>query len=167
MLHAGPLWNVHSFELTGNSEMCSSAVFEFVRDPHSDNVRLLIKASVASRDELFDAYATNLAFPSYFGRNWDAFVDCLSDLSWIDEAEVTVAHESLPSLQTKDLNSYLECLRDVLARSRRGDRSTLLQGSGQARDRRRAGRCMTPLAASFHAPAGNPYRSIQTRRSGA
>src|SRR5687768_144406 len=105
--------------------MYSSAAFEFVKESCSGNVRVSIKPSIGSRDELFDAYAANLGFPSYFGRNWDAFIDCLSDLSWINDAEVTVAHEGLPSLQTKDLRTYLECLVDVLGRSRPSDRPQL------------------------------------------
>ena len=27
--------------------------------------------------------AAALAFPDWFGRNWDAFFDCLTDLSWL------------------------------------------------------------------------------------
>ena len=36
----------------------------------------------ASRDRagLFVEWATRLAFPGYFGHNWDAFEDCLADL---------------------------------------------------------------------------------------
>lgn len=105
--------------------MYSSAVFEFDRETSPDTVRVSIKPSIASRDELFEAYAVNLGFPTYFGRNWDAFIDCLSDLSWIDEAEVTVAHEGLPSLQSRDLRTYLECLLDALDRSRASDRPKL------------------------------------------
>lgn len=32
--------------------------------------------------EILDALAKALAFPHWFGRNWDALEDCLADLSW-------------------------------------------------------------------------------------
>jgi len=39
-------------------------------------------AAVASRDTLFDLLERELAFPGWWGRNWDAFRDCItSDLS--------------------------------------------------------------------------------------
>lgn len=34
------------------------------------------------RDGVFDEFAAALQFPLYFGRNWNAFVDCLQDLEW-------------------------------------------------------------------------------------
>ena len=36
------------------------------------------------RDALLDALADALAFPDWFGRNWDALADCLGDLSWLE-----------------------------------------------------------------------------------
>jgi hypothetical protein len=35
------------------------------------------------RLDLFDRCADELAFPGWFGRGWDAFLDCLGDLSWL------------------------------------------------------------------------------------
>jgi RNAse (barnase) inhibitor barstar len=45
--------------------------------------RLVDGASMGDRDGLFDEFAAALEFPSWFGRNWDAFLDCLRDLSWL------------------------------------------------------------------------------------
>lgn len=38
----------------------------------------------AGRDALLERVARALAFPDWFGANWDALEDCLTDLSWRD-----------------------------------------------------------------------------------
>jgi RNAse (barnase) inhibitor barstar len=35
-----------------------------------------------TRESLFDEVAAALQFPEYFGENWYAFADCLSDMAW-------------------------------------------------------------------------------------
>ncbi|WP_172204046.1 barstar family protein [Niveibacterium sp. COAC-50] len=35
---------------------------------------------------LFEGFASALRFPEWFGANWDALADCLTDLSWLDES---------------------------------------------------------------------------------
>ncbi|MGJ7458710.1 barstar family protein [Halomonas sp. MA07-2] len=35
-----------------------------------------------NREALLDALAESLTFPAYFGRNWDAAWDCLTELGW-------------------------------------------------------------------------------------
>lgn len=36
-----------------------------------------------SKAELLERIATALHFPDWFGHNWDALADCLTDLSWL------------------------------------------------------------------------------------
>lgn len=37
---------------------------------------------VADRQAFMDRCAADLGLPDWFGRNWDALADCLTDLSW-------------------------------------------------------------------------------------
>lgn len=39
-------------------------------------------AAVRSKEELLRGIAEALSFPDWFGENWDALEDCLTDLSW-------------------------------------------------------------------------------------
>jgi len=40
---------------------------------------------IANTDELLRSLYYLLWFPGYFGFNWNALEDCLSDLDWINE----------------------------------------------------------------------------------
>lgn len=44
---------------------------------------LLAGNGITDKATFLRAAADALAFPPYFGRNWDAFADCLTDLSWL------------------------------------------------------------------------------------
>src|SRR5262245_53314468 len=44
---------------------------------------VLAGEAVTSGPALFDRCAAALAFPAWFGHNWDALADCLGDLSWL------------------------------------------------------------------------------------
>ncbi|MDX2090311.1 MAG: barstar family protein [Kofleriaceae bacterium] len=39
----------------------------------------------ADRDGMFDRFAVACGFPAWFGKNWDALLDSLSDWSWQEE----------------------------------------------------------------------------------
>ena len=39
-------------------------------------------AGVTNKDALMQRVALAMAFPRWFGANWDALEDCLADLSW-------------------------------------------------------------------------------------
>src|ERR1700761_2097058 len=46
-------------------------------------VRVVRGNKMKSLDDLFDEFSAAFQFPSYFGENWDALDECLSDLEWL------------------------------------------------------------------------------------
>lgn len=48
--------------------------------------RLELSVIDLKKKPLFEAMAQALDFPDWFGENWDALEDCLTDLSWRDAA---------------------------------------------------------------------------------
>jgi hypothetical protein len=55
----------------------SGAVLDAVQASGLDYARIEFRGR-----PLFDAIAEALSFPDWFGRNWDALEDCLTDLAW-------------------------------------------------------------------------------------
>jgi len=73
-------------------------------------------AGVASKDALLERFAAALAFPDWFGGNWDALEDCLGDLSWrADGPRVLVidGFEALQAAARDDFRVLLDLLADV------------------------------------------------------
>lgn len=67
----------------------------------------------ASKATLMDQWASVLAFPEYFGRNWDAFDECLSDLSWLPPSPrcvVVTNADALLDLPKSDFGSLVGSL---------------------------------------------------------
>lgn len=62
----------------------------------SDNKVVFAPISLPSSESVFDFYSRALSFPDYFGHNWDAFHDCIDDLSWLDDETIHIVHRSLP-----------------------------------------------------------------------
>ncbi len=65
-----------------------------------------------TRAAFFEEVARALAFPSYFGRNWDALVDCLRDVGALD---LTVAHAE--ELLAAEPPAQLSVLLEIMARA--------------------------------------------------
>jgi RNAse (barnase) inhibitor barstar len=91
--------------------MYTTDAFEFTAAA-PDRVDVVLDQSVRGKQGLLDRFAQDLSFPVYFGRNWDALIDCLSDLSWVQAPEVVIDHAAVPQLLSSDLRLYLESLID-------------------------------------------------------
>lgn len=113
----------------------SANKFEFAAAA-PDGVSVTIDESTSSKQQLLERLAQGLSFPDYFGENWDALIDCLSDLTWSEAPEIVIDHAVVPDLPQRELRLYLECLVDALDR-RSPERRPQLRVVFRARDRER------------------------------
>lgn len=69
------------------------------------------------KDVALDRIAQALEFPEWFGRNWDALADCLSDLEWLESANgYVLALDNAQELRATSLDDFatlIEVLDDV------------------------------------------------------
>jgi hypothetical protein len=72
-------------------------------------------AGVLEKNELLARLARGLHFPAWFGGNWDALEDCLTDLSWLEGDGHVLLLEGATALNTDDFG----ILTDVLSSSAR------------------------------------------------
>ncbi len=66
-----------------------------------------------TKQGLFQELAAALNFPSYFGKNWDALDECLSDLEWLPAAGYIIFISEAGELLADDLKE-LKILLHVL-----------------------------------------------------
>lgn len=83
-------------------------VLAAARGLHLARIRL---AGRVDKRALLGALAAALEFPDWFGHNWDALEDCLTDLSWIRASGHLIVIEGSACLARDDLG----VLCDVLA----------------------------------------------------
>jgi hypothetical protein len=93
--------------------------FEYIDAPQdpcaADSFVLKVPAGIETKSGLLQALATAGHFPGYFGNNWDALAECLTDFSWIEAPRIVIAHEDLPLRADRvQCRIYLEILRDAL-----------------------------------------------------
>jgi len=69
------------------------------------------------KDVALDRIAQALDFPDWFGRNWDALADCLSDLEWLEPADgYVLALDNIQELREAAPDDYatlIEVFDDV------------------------------------------------------
>lgn len=72
----------------------------------------------AEKSEFLERTAAALGFPSWFGGNWDAFFDCLADLSWRPARGHVLVFENTADMRRhapEALDTALTILRDAAA----------------------------------------------------
>jgi hypothetical protein len=65
---------------------------------------------VAGKEALLQRIAAALQFPDWFGGNWDALEDCLTDLSWAPAAGYVLLFEDAGRLPADDRRILVDVL---------------------------------------------------------
>ncbi|HEY1487114.1 MAG TPA: barstar family protein [Micromonosporaceae bacterium] len=88
------LGDVTSGELPpGRYRLGRSATVRALRDELVDAgwlMRIVDGAAMTDRASLFSEFMVACDFPDWFGGNWDAFADCLKDLSWLPDEPLAI-----------------------------------------------------------------------------
>lgn len=79
---------------------------------------LQVPAHLVNKHSLLMWYSDHLKFPDYFGWTWDALLDCLRDLSWIEVDEIAIVHRDIP-LSGADQLAYLSILGNAAGKEAR------------------------------------------------
>jgi RNAse (barnase) inhibitor barstar len=62
---------------------------------------------VRTKSQFLGLIGRSLSFPSWYGRNWDALEDCLTDLSWIEEAGLAIQIEGFSTYAKADPDGFI------------------------------------------------------------
>ena len=57
-------------------------------------------AGVTDKEALLQKIAEVLRFPAYFGMNWDALEECITDLSWLKAKGYVIVFANMDALAT-------------------------------------------------------------------
>jgi len=116
-------------DVTGDSVHCPSGVYlidavereQVLRHdpfPAAFAVAVLDGTKANTRAEFFHQIASALRFPDYFGHNWDAVYDCLTDLNWLPAAGYVLVLDGFERLATDEPGQWeigLKVLREACA----------------------------------------------------
>lgn len=106
----------------GNKNEVYSLQWIFNHELNNNNIVFRTCRGNKMQDKLglFNEFGAVFQFPNYFGENWDAFEECLRDLSWLNyEAIVLVITDTenlLLNAVSKDFCILVEILNGVTMR---------------------------------------------------
>jgi hypothetical protein len=64
-------------------------------------IRTIDGGKCVTKRALFAEFKRQLKFPPYFGRNWDAFEECLTDLEWLPGCGYVIVVRAADKLLSK------------------------------------------------------------------
>jgi len=81
---------------------------------------VVVPAGISTKAELLAFLAQAIPLPAYFGHNWDALEECLTDLDWLDRPHLALNHQDIPlEGHPAEQRTYLEILAAAAQKSSR------------------------------------------------
>jgi len=74
--------------------------------------------NITRKEQLLNHVATALRFPGYFGDNWDALEECLTDMEWADATGYVIYYDHIDALlaaHPDQFDTFVEICRDAVA----------------------------------------------------
>ncbi|BAU10827.1 barnase inhibitor [Leptolyngbya sp. NIES-3755] len=68
---------------------------------------------IATREDFLRESAEAMNFPTYFGKNWDAFDECIRDLSWVSAQKYILIYDR-PDIFAKSQPDQWQIAQDIL-----------------------------------------------------
>jgi len=94
--------------------------FHFAPTSRAEANGIVIPYEIENKAELLAHLARAVPLPDYFGQNWDALEECLTDLGWLDRPKLILIHRDIPLTNAPaEQRLYLEILADAARKSDR------------------------------------------------
>ncbi|XGV98390.1 MAG: barstar family protein [Leptolyngbya sp. BL-A-14] len=93
---------------------------------HGAHLFCLNGAGINNKSEFLHAIASAMSFPDYFGKNWDALDDCLTDLDWLEGDRLVLLYDQPDRFAQADPSEWqvaLDILRSTVEYWRTNNRS--------------------------------------------
>lgn len=95
-------------------------------------VKIIDGNKCKDRSDLFSEFARLLEFPSYFGHNWDALDECITDLEWMPVRGYILLIKNADQLLSGDTQeSYASFIGIMKKWEKNGQFRRLVNGLGQ------------------------------------
>jgi RNAse (barnase) inhibitor barstar len=116
-------------DVSGDRDRCPSGVYlidavereQVLRHgafPAEFAVAILDGTRAGSRTGFFQEISHALSFPAYFGHNWDAVYDCLTDFNWLPADGYVLVLDGFDQFATNEAEQWniaLKVLREACA----------------------------------------------------
>lgn len=88
---------------------------------------------IEGKDQFLNHASVAMKFPSHFGKNWDAFADCITDMDWVRAEGYCIYFDHTDAFaehHASELDTVIELFEDAVGLWKQEGRSMLVLLSG-------------------------------------